>query len=110
MVALNRLAMHLDMLAGRVFDVEHALGHTLANAQSTDDVPFTKLQSLDFTRQSLEDCALMLHLLSQEGMLETNPHRSLYAISQRLKLEATKRLLRNNEQPNSAEAGHFDLF
>ena len=63
--ALGNLSQHLDALSGKIFTIEEVLGTDLfSNSSDQTTVPITTLQSLDFVRQSLEDCALLTHFIS----------------------------------------------
>ena len=101
---------HLDMLAGQIFDVEEELGTLLVSADPQSAISITRFQSLDFTRQSLEDCALLLSLLSREDVLEKSIHEEKL-VAQKLKLDATRALLsRNTTERRSSNLGDVDLF
>ena len=107
---LARLSAHLDMLAGQIFCVEEALGTVLSDESSTAGISITRLQSLDFTRQSLEDCALMLQALSADPSAQAALENSS-ALEQKLKLDATKKLLFAKKAMISFESdGDVDLF
>jgi hypothetical protein len=107
---LARLSSHLDVLAGQLFHVEEALGQVLSSPKRNEGVSVTEFQSLDFARQSLEDCALMLHILSQDPSAEAEFRNTLTA-KEKLKLEATRRLLTpQSGNANSISSGEIDLF
>ena len=111
---LSRLSLHLDNLASRIYDVEEALGNSLTSDQP-EISSIQKLQSLDFVRQSLEDCALLVHLLGVDRKGISAKHIDLHDLSRKLKLDTTKLLLsRENtavrgDQRCSA-TGDIDLF
>ncbi|MFK7745272.1 MAG: hypothetical protein AB8B47_09460 [Roseobacter sp.] len=110
---LNSVSAHLDLLAGQVFEVEDALGDVLKDQTSGDHLSITKFQTLDYARQSLEDCALLLHLLSTQSgpsAVTLNDHDD---IARRLKLDVTKSLCSKqsiSSSPAAPSAGEMDLF
>ena len=107
---LKKLSAHLDMLAGQIFSVEEALGVMLASKEAGERISITKFQSLDFTRQSLEDCALMLQLLSSDPSTMTSL-KCNSGICDKLKLDATKGLIASGIGKNRrSKSGDFDLF
>lgn len=108
---LQKLSVHLDMLAGQIFEAEEAIGSLLAPGSQTQTLPITRLQSLDFTRQSLEDCALLLHFLSSDKSAALVNIANSSALQDKLKLAVTKDLLTNhhiNDDPQSK--GEIDFF
>jgi hypothetical protein len=108
---LEKLSAHLDFLSGQVFNVEHELGEMVSGSNGIPSLSIAKLQSLDFTRQSLEDCALLLCLLSNEVNAETSIVTGAETIRRNLKLEKTRNLLANcNGVELEEEAGKIDLF
>ncbi len=107
---LQKLSAHLDLLASQVFSVEEALGAMLNSGDKNQRISITKFQSLDFTRQSLEDCALMLQILSTDPSAMT-PIKDKSGIRNKLKLDATKDLIaRRLDDLNTASSGDLDLF
>lgn len=109
-----RLSVHLDKLAGQVYDVEEALGGIWSETGAKNGMTVTKLQSLDFVRQSLEDCALLVHYLSLECDVDTLSHSAVSEFSQRLKLNTTKGIVAGSSQElgmqRGVEPGQIDLF
>ena len=100
------------MLAGQIFAVEEALGVYLQNkTDKTEGIPITKFQSLDFARQSLEDCALLVYLLSDETAAKSRLGNSSVSICEKLKLDATRELVAS-DRPRKIEidSGDVDLF
>lgn len=91
-VVLDRLSNHLDMLAGKVLATEEAVGKALQGDKAPLENAVGRLQTLDFLRQSLEDCA-MLSLMLATHKNGDNSAVSIEQLEQRLKLEATKNLL-----------------
>ena len=90
-MALHRMSLHLDMLAGRIFEVEEVLSDLLQKSGEVDTLPISKFQTLDFTRQSLEDCALLLNYLSCKRTLSTE-YLDQIEINSKLKLASTRDL------------------
>lgn len=108
---LRRLSTHLDMLAGQIFSVEEALSGVLAEDTQTSEIPITKFQSLDFTRQSLEDCALLLHFLSNQILDKDSIHQQSEELSKKLKLDATRNLLCDHSvEKENQKNGEVDFF
>lgn len=108
---LEKLSAHLDYLSGQVFNVEQELGEMVAGGDGLPSRSITKLQSLDFTRQSLEDCALLLHLLSNNKNTKITIGDDAETIQRNLKLEKTRNLLIDFRVIElEDEAGKIDLF
>ncbi|WP_227272536.1 hypothetical protein [Roseobacter weihaiensis] len=108
---LQKLSVHLDMLAGQVFEAEEAIGNLLAPGSQTRTLPITRLQSLDFTRQSLEDCALLLHFLSNDKSAALVQISDSSVLQDKLKLAATKNLLTTHHTNDGSESkGEIDFF
>jgi hypothetical protein len=107
---LESVSNHLDMLAGQIFNVEEALSELVANDSRANGLSITKFQSLDFARQSLEDCALLLLFLSRE----TSGSSILVGSSdacETLKLASTKSLIHPNICRDPFDrGGDLDLF
>ncbi|AXI46718.1 hypothetical protein C1J03_12215 [Sulfitobacter sp. SK012] len=104
---LERLSTHLNFLAGRIFEVEHAIGNQsfLAEAVSSQ---ICEVQTLDFLRQSLEDMSIAAHLLSQERQIENDFKTLLF---QQLKLDSSHAALSGEEYPSiGKQNGDLDLF
>ena len=91
MEVLRRLSEHLDGLAAEVLQIEQAIGEDLGDGVSRAAATITRLQRLDFLRQSLEDSALLVLLLSRaervpeamQGKLRLDTTRALLACDQR---------------------------
>ena len=110
----DNLSAHLDRLAEQVCDIEEALGLSLPENSSACSISITKFQSLDFIRQSLEDCALLVHYLSLHRKGDGVSDQDATAISSKLKLDATKNILQPNQarepEQNAISGGDLDLF
>ena len=92
---LCRFADHLDSLAGTVMDVEESVGEVVRRLEGTQqDIPLVRLQALDFTRQSLKDCAVLLKQVSSERELQRTRVSDLTRLSAPLKLDHTMSLIR----------------
>jgi hypothetical protein len=104
------VSTHLDHLAGDIFRIEEALSTLLNQQTGAEGLPITTLQSLDFTRQSLEDCALLLDMMAK------NRHRPEQAElcslqKDKLRLESTRKLIKGATlQQKPPENGDVDLF
>ncbi|MDG1169245.1 MAG: hypothetical protein P8N14_08600 [Sulfitobacter sp.] len=107
---ISGVSAHLDILAAEVLAIEHILGEegVIGVVQTPDTI--TRLQRLDFSRQSLEDLALLTNIISPDiqGLTSTD-------LAQRLRLDVTKHLLDieiGQDIPLSAtlEQGDIDLF
>jgi hypothetical protein len=108
---LQRLSSHLDVLAAQVYDVEEAVGETISLGLLKNNGAINQLQNLDFLRQSLEDLALLTHLLQNENTLTPLGVSETISIQQKLKLNVTQNLL--GDQPTTSstrEFGDVDLF
>ena len=88
-----RLSSYLDKLAGQVFDLEQNIGSAVLASHETAPETITNIQLLDFLRQSLEDLAMLTLLLGRSDQLE-KVSVELNSISEGLKLDATKSVLR----------------
>ncbi|MEP1614641.1 MAG: hypothetical protein ABJL72_22310 [Roseobacter sp.] len=108
---LEKMSNHLDLLAGKIYDVEEELGTLLNSEIKTNNLSLSKFQSLDFTRQSLEDCALLLHLISRNtGLSKINLCDSI-DLKSKLKLEATRSLMQMSAlETTNSKSGDLDLF
>ncbi|WP_299508482.1 hypothetical protein [uncultured Roseobacter sp.] len=110
---LKRVSAYLDKLAGQVFDLEETIGHAVREGKASDPQTITKLQTLDFLRQSLEDLALMTLLLgsSEKAKLASG---DLQKVGEKLKLQATQTLLDGYQHHSFGEKsdafGDLDLF
>ena len=110
-LALEKLSTHLDSLAGQIFSVEEALGQVLTVDTQTSNSLITKFQSLDFTRQSLEDCALLVHLLSKNDEIATMHLDDTTQACAKLKLDVTRSLIATrSDLAQKSTHGDFDLF
>lgn len=111
---LSNVSAHLDQLAGRIHDLEETLGETLS-ADHTAVASISKFQSLDFIRQSLEDCAMLVHYLSIATATTSSPLVRADKMAPRLKLDNTKTLIavKSNDCASSERGdsvGDVDLF
>ncbi len=104
---MYRLSEHLETLANQLSAVEETLCEALTPEQKQNDVDITKLQGLDYIRQSLEDCALLSLLMS--GSSETD---GLHAeeIASRLKLESSRALVLPKTSESYSGLGDVQLF
>ena len=111
---LRRLSEHLDTLSEQVFDLEQQLGYVLDPSKARNPLPLTKFQSLDFVRQSLEDCSLLLHFLSRLDSEESETETNFTEIAQKLKMNTTQAVVlprfQNEVLSGSGETGDVDLF
>jgi hypothetical protein len=112
--ALNRtisnMSEHLDHLAANVFRVEEAIGELLDQKVVPSTVPLTKLQTLDYTRQSLEDCALLLHLISKESEGDEKS-ADFFKLKSRLRLKTTRDIIDGRVNSNRSSSNNdIDLF
>ena len=62
------------------------LGELLLTMPPQKPVAVDKIQSLDFVRQSLEDCALLLHYLSEQQSEQLQTQLLLETARQKMKL------------------------
>lgn len=112
---LSNISSHLDQLAGRIYDIEETLGETLATNKA-EISSITKFQSLDFIRQSLEDCAMLVHLLSTHAPPAASSIDNSSQMASRLRLDVTRSLMvapANDPsafEKNDADVGDVDLF
>ncbi|MEM6887349.1 MAG: hypothetical protein AAF636_04325 [Pseudomonadota bacterium] len=92
---LERMSDHLDALAAKVFEIEDAIGKAIKNdcSKSHEGATITRLQSLDFLRQSLEDLALLSCYLSQNSQRITDGRMPANALSVNLKLDVTRAIV-----------------
>lgn len=107
---LKRLSDHFDGLATEVFHIEHALGGEIDRTVPNDPEIITRLQRLDFLRQTLEDVAILMLRLSKahDGALDPK-------LMSKVRLDSTKDLLasvRNSPAViiNQDTVGDVDLF
>lgn len=108
---LQRLAFHLERLAEDVESIEQTTGDLVHKLAEPESVPLVKLQSLDFTRQSVEDCALLLRHLSKAQEMQHTHISGHEEFSKYLKLASTKKLLDAEGSVNATVAsGEFDAF
>ena len=107
---LKRMSAHLDLLAGQIFDVEEALGGMLLDDTHIEGGSLQRLQALDFTRQSLEDCALLLLILGKENH-SSNLEVETGALAGQLRLASTRLLLCESEaEVYEHNCGEVDFF
>jgi hypothetical protein len=110
---LSRLSQHLDTLSGEVHAVEHGLGAELGRDVHRPTRTITQLQSLDYLRQSLEDLALLAHVLGSEQSRAGPRPPDLSAAARRLRLQSTRALLQPDQAvpaPFAERQGEVDLF
>lgn len=108
---LGRISVQMDGLASEVHRIEHAVGDELALSGPREAETITRLQRLDFLRQSMEDLALLFHFLSRD-------HDGVHApdLASKLHLDVTKALVDDNWHvdttfmPNEKTIGDVDLF
>lgn len=110
------LSSHLDCLAQRICQVEETLGGLFTGSEHLDGrITISKLQALDFVRQALEDCALLVHYLAlEQGSDNIQTLRNSQKLLAELKLEATQSLLTPTVAPAKKQPpvhdGGIDLF
>ena len=107
---LCRLSLHFDRLASEVAAVEAAICQLLDDRIAIDDQYIVQLQSLDGTRQSLEDLALLSHFIADQAEGEVPVQTT-----EQLRLAATKELLMPEPDTSDSPAaaafvGKVDLF
>lgn len=111
---LTRLSAHLDKMAGQVLEVEEELGSLISAASGNRQYSISKVQLLDYIRQSLEDCALLTHILSDIDTIEKLEGPTLAVLSAKLRLSTTRDLVkptaRTNDAENVSSGGIVDLF
>lgn len=113
---MGRMSDHLDSLACKVFEIEDALGRTLDGQKPNieDGSAITRLQSLDFLRQSLEDLALMTCLVSKNSKYLHDHKLPVERICAGLKLDTTRFVVIGKDtadkEKTSQNTGEFDLF
>ncbi|WP_299963210.1 hypothetical protein [uncultured Roseobacter sp.] len=110
---LYRLSVHIDKLAGQVFEVESTIGKFISSEAPTDATTILDLQSLDFLRQSFEDLSMLNLLLSQKTEFAVD-FSSPEVIAKKLKLQATKVLIVGDEdggcRKDQARPDDIDFF
>jgi hypothetical protein len=106
---LANLASHLDAIAGQIFEIEEAVGLLLVQRVNMESSTIARLQKLDFVRQSLEDIAILSHLLKREDFFI---QIEIESIVPKLKLEETVRVLRGSNQfvTITHDQGDIDFF
>lgn len=108
---LARVSVQIDGLATEVHRIEHAIGDELALTAAQGSQTITRLQRLDFLRQSLEDLALLFLFLSKDhdGVLECD-------LADKMRLDVTKALIKERRPfgagllPDDWVMGDVDLF
>lgn len=105
--SLQRLSTHLDVLADQVCSLEEILCEAFSERKSQPRIDLTKLQSLDFVRQSLEDCAILTLLMSNHT--DANPITT-QQLSRRLKLESTRSIIIKGSEETGQTFGEVQLF
>lgn len=108
---LARLSEHLATLAKNMQQLEETAGDLLAHADVKDEASIIVLQSLDYTRQSLEDCSMLVQHISQCDDITDLEISGFDALLQRLKLDITRSFLtcRHRAVLNTLP-GEFDAF
>lgn len=115
-VLMERMSDHLDLLASKVFDIEEALGKAIGEpADGHHEVEtITRLQSLDFLRQSLEDLALLSCSMSKHASIVKDGELPVETFKNVLKLDSTKQTLfeptLSHRKLTLDEGGELDLF
>lgn len=105
---LDRLSGQLDVLAARVHETEEAVGKALQAGGTEASVLVARLQTLDYLRQSLEDCALLALLLAKIKHAEETDI-NVEQITKKLRLESTRDLLSQHRDAGHA-TGDIQLF
>jgi len=110
---MHRLAQHISEMSNSVFEVEEMLGLDVTHSNRGFNLKIERVQSLDFLRQSLEDCSILtlsVSRLCREEATFSVPKRSLLA---KVKLEATKALVAGEEIADAGatkRTGEVDFF
>jgi hypothetical protein len=106
---LANLSSHLDAIAGQIFEIEEAVGLLLVQRVNMESSTIARLQKLDFVRQSLQDIAILSHLLKRE---DCSIHIEIETIVPKLKLEETVRLVTGSNQfvTDTHLQGDIDFF
>ncbi len=104
---LNRLSDHLDMLAGQILSMEETVGDALRGETNDFAASVSKLQSLDYVRQSLEDCAVLALIIAKTQ--ENGMAPQAQQLREKLKLQSTKELI-SPAAGNKQKFGEFQLF
>lgn len=107
---LKRVSHHLDSMASEIHGIEHTIGEELVSISTQRMESITRLQRLDFLRQSMEDLALLTLFLSNnhDGSIDIG-------LAEKLRLETTKQLVLGNADPlalpsSQNSLGEVDLF
>jgi hypothetical protein len=110
------LSTHLDGLARRISEVEEASCGILTDPSALNGHDaITKFQALDFVRQALEDCAVLVHHMALEQGADNSQYLgNSQMLRAKLKLEATQSLLTpklaSGKKRSLAQDGGIDLF
>ena len=107
-VILGQLSDHLDGLAAHVFELERMLGDGLKPTKFSDFSTITKLQSLDYLRQSLEDVALLTCFLSESVTESPMNEIQTTSLSEKLRLKSTQMLLKGKVAPAFGQGDAHD--
>jgi len=110
---LEGLTNHIDKLSARVFDLEDVIGNLIGRSECYSSLNIESAQSLDFLRQSLDDCAVLVLCVSKyyaEGSVAAIPKDHLL---KRVKLDSTKSIIALSEadvRSPLTKTGNVELF
>jgi hypothetical protein len=109
---LSNVSLHLDALADRIMVLEETVCKSLAVVGGElNNSRVTELQSLDFLRQSLQDLAVLIHLMDLHAPYDAADQLPLDKVTSKLKLAATKELLhKSSHLKNLSSLGDVDFF
>ena len=111
---LGRLSRHLDILAEKALTIEDAVSGLIEDREPGSREVFEGLQSLDYIRQSLEDLAVLCHLLKAHLSADLAEPFDAVTLASNLKLRDTQNLVIKpslKSGNNSAKvSGDLDLF
>ena len=106
-IILYSLSDHLDMLAGQILSMEETVGDALRGETNDFAASVSKLQSLDYVRQSLEDCAVLALIIAKNQENGVAPQAN--QLREKLKLESTKELV-SPAAGSTQKLGEVQLF
>lgn len=111
---MARLSAHVDGLASDVRQVEETIGQGLHHSAGTE-AQITRLQSLDYLRQSLEDISCLARNLSQGAQIGALTGAEAADLSRQLRLSVTQEILypqpcAGTSGKDHSARGDLDLF